>query len=132
MVKGTLVTVAFVLAVGVFLSSFQPHAYAVSCDAIVGEWAWFTGGNVTLTPDGTITSKEVGKVGTWECTNTTRGVFTLRWVFGTPPFVDTLTLSADGQSLSGKNQFQYPVTALDKGQLPPESQDASKRPTVAG
>src|SRR5690606_14690684 len=53
----------------------------------------------------------VGKVGTWECTNTTRGVFTLRWIFGTPPFVDTLTLSADGQSLSGKNQFQYSVTA---------------------
>jgi hypothetical protein len=44
MVKRTLATVAFVLAAGVSLLSFQPHAYAVSCDAIVGEWAWFTGG----------------------------------------------------------------------------------------
>jgi hypothetical protein len=68
MVKRTLATVAFVLAAGVSLLSLQPHAYAVSCDAIVGEWAWFTGGNVTLNPDGTITSQEVGKVGTWECT----------------------------------------------------------------
>jgi len=111
MAKRRIWILALFLAAGVSLFSLQDNAHAVSCDAIVGDWAWFTGGNVTLNPDGTITSKEFGSLGTWECTNTTRGVFTLRWVFGSPPFVDTLTLSADGQSLSGKNQFQYPVTA---------------------
>ncbi len=110
MFRTTLSTLVLFLVVGVSLFSAQRHAHAVSCDSIVGDWAWFTGGNVTLNPDGTITSKEFGNLGTWECTDDTRGVFTLRWVFGTPPFVDTLTLSADGQSLSGKNQYQYPVT----------------------
>ena len=110
MAKIKVLTLVF-LVVGVFLLSLQHTAYAVSCNAIVGDWAWFNGGRVTLNPNGTITSKEFGKIGTWECTDAARAVFTLRWVFGTPPFVDTLTLSVDGKSLSGKNQYQYPVTA---------------------
>ncbi|MDR4497108.1 MAG: tetratricopeptide repeat protein [Candidatus Scalindua sp.] len=105
------INAVFLLTFGFTLFHLQNTAYAVPCEAITGRWAWFTGGNVTLNPDGTVTSQEFGNLGTWECADTARGAFTLRWIFGNPPFVDTLTLSADGQSLSGTNQFQYPVTA---------------------
>ena len=70
--------VTALLLVGIAVFALPYHADAVLCNAIVGEWAWFTGSHVTLHPDGTITSRQLGKLGTWECTNTARGVFTLR------------------------------------------------------
>src|SRR5262249_49094849 len=89
--------------VGVFLLAgvagfFLPgHTHADSCNAIVGKWTWFIGGEVTVNPDGTFTQQS-GNAGTWECTDAARGRFTLRWRFG--GYVNQLVLSADEQGLS--------------------------------
>jgi hypothetical protein len=47
-------TCGFVLMAGVAGLSVPPHTHAASCEAIVGQWAWFTGGAVTMHSDGTI------------------------------------------------------------------------------
>lgn len=104
-----IIAVVILLVSGVIVFDLQHSAYAVPCDAIVGKWAWFTGGNLYINPDGTISAKEYGVLGKWECANPSRGVFTISWTYG--GYVDTVTLSADGRSLSGTNQHNYKVTA---------------------
>lgn len=107
-------TLVLFLVTGLTVFSLQHHAYAASCDAIVGKWAWFTGGVVTISPDGTMVYEpgkvyEPGNDGTWECTDPSRGMFTLRWRIG--GYVNSLALSADGQGLSSTDQSQWYVTA---------------------
>jgi hypothetical protein len=82
--------------------------YAASCDALVGKWAWFIGGEVTVNPDGTFVQQS-GNAGTWECTDAVRGRFTFRWRDG--GFVNSLALSPDGQGLTSTDQSQFYVTA---------------------
>ncbi|MGA3118200.1 MAG: hypothetical protein ABSF90_27710 [Syntrophobacteraceae bacterium] len=83
-------------------------AYSTSCNTITGEWAWFTGGTVTIYPDRTL-EHSLGNSGTWRCVDPNRGIFTLRWVGG--GYIDRLTLSEDGRVLAGTNQFGVRVTA---------------------
>jgi papain fold toxin 1 (glutamine deamidase) of polymorphic toxin system len=82
--------------------------YAASCDALVGKWAWFIGGEVTVNPDGTFVQQS-GNAGTWECTDAVRGRFVMRWRDG--GFVNSLALSPDGQGLTSTDQSQFYVTA---------------------
>ena len=57
-------------------SLFLPdRAHAATCGPIVGKWAWFIGGKVTVNPDGTFTQQS-GNAGTWQCTDPARGSFT--------------------------------------------------------
>lgn len=44
---------------------------------------------------------------TWTADNIASGRYTLTW----PPFVDTVSLSADGSRMSGSNNYGWPVTA---------------------
>lgn len=74
--------------------------------SIVGTWSWFTGDTVYINADGTYNSKNNLK-GTWELTDPSNRIYTLRWDIG---YVDTLTLSSDGKSLSGTNQYGHGVT----------------------
>ncbi len=66
------------LALGFFLLvevagfALPDNAHGASCDAIIGKWAWFIGGEVTVNPDGTFT-QESGNAGTWECNDGARG-----------------------------------------------------------
>lgn len=81
---------------------------AATCDAIVGRWAWFTGGLVSINADGTV-RHDPGNDGTWECTDRARGQATLRWRVGA--YVNRLVLSADGRALSSTDPAQSYVTA---------------------
>jgi hypothetical protein len=107
-------TLAFVfsLVAGVAGLASQHLAYAASCEALVGTWNWFTGGVVTINPDGTMVH-EPGNDGTWECTDAARGRVTLRWRLG--GYVNSLALSADGQGLSSTDPSQAFVTAKRVG-----------------
>lgn len=109
MAKTRTLTFVFFLVAGVAGGvAFQHHAYAASCDAIVGKWNWFTGGVVTINPNGTMVH-ELGNDGTWECTDSSWGKVTLRWRQG--GFVNSLVLSPDGQGLSSTDPSQSFVTA---------------------
>jgi hypothetical protein len=97
----------FLLA-GVAAFFLPDRADAANCDAIVGKWGWFIGGEVTVNSDGTFTQQS-GNAGTWECTDAARGRFTMRWRDG--GFVNSLALSPDGQGLTSTDQSQAYVTA---------------------
>jgi hypothetical protein len=90
-------------------------AHAASCEAIIGQWAWFIGGVVTVKPDGTFTQQS-GNAGTWECTDAARGRFTFRWRDG--GFVNSLAVSPDGQGLTSMDQSQWYVTAQRSAPAP--------------
>jgi hypothetical protein len=81
---------------------------AATCDALVGKWAWFTGGVVSINADGTL-RHDPGNDGTWECTDRARGQATLRWRIG--GYVNRLVLSGDGRALSSTDPAQSYVTA---------------------
>jgi hypothetical protein len=83
-------------------------AHAASCDAILGTWAWFIGGEVTVKPDGTFVQQS-GNAGTWVCTDPARGRFTFRWRDG--GFVNSLAMSSDGRGLTSTDLSQPYVTA---------------------
>jgi hypothetical protein len=71
-------------------------------DPITGCWQWFNNVPVTINPDGRLVA----------------GPFTAQWQragqrgyrFTWPEAVDTVTLSGDGNSLSGGNQYGFPTS----------------------
>jgi hypothetical protein len=85
-------------------------AQGANCPPLTGRWAWFVGGIVTFAADGTGVWKaypEASKSLTvsWKCESAS-GVFTLTWQQG---LIDTVTMSKDGRSLSGQNQYGVAV-----------------------
>jgi len=121
--KTTLLFVSF-LVVGVARLSFPNPVYATSCDAIVGQWTWFTKGIVKFNANGTMVH-EPGNDGTWECTDAARGRVTLRWRIG--GYVNQIELAPDGQGLSSTDPSQQFVTArrIGKGGMAQSDQSAS-------
>lgn len=88
--------------------SLQHEAHAATCDAIVGKWSWFAGGEVTINPDGTFVQQS-GNGGHWQCADTDAGKITLTWRQG--GHVNRMALSADGNGLSSTDPSQSFVTA---------------------
>jgi hypothetical protein len=105
--KTSIAIVVGLVVAGVAGFAFSAAAH-VTCDALIGKWAWFIGGEVTVNPDGTFVQQS-GNDGTWECTDATGGRVTLRWRLG--GYVNRLALSADGQDLSSTDPSQPFVTA---------------------
>lgn len=75
-----------------------------SCSRPVGNWNWFNGGAVKINPDGTFVAPGTG--GTWICLAGNQ--IRMNWNEG---WVDVLSLSDDGNQLSGSNQHGGPVSA---------------------
>ena len=70
------------------------------CSQVLGAWKWFTGSTVILNADGTLNKDHTHS---WTCKDPARRIVVLNWSNGR--WIDTLTLSADGKSLEGKNQI---------------------------
>jgi hypothetical protein len=66
---------------------------------LAGAWRWYNGVIVTILPNGTFAAP--GVAGRWE--NTGPGTYSLTW----PSPVDTATMSADHQRISGANQYGF-------------------------
>jgi hypothetical protein len=81
-----------------------------STNEIIGTWSWFTGETLGIKSDGTFSSEK--NKGTWELINRSYRLYALHWDLG--GYSDSLTLSEDGNSLNGKNQFGVIVTASRK------------------
>jgi hypothetical protein len=70
-----------------------------------GTWIWFNGVEVAISDDGSFSSSAaVG--GTWQCSPD--GTITMTWDEG---WIDTLSVSPDGASLSGHNQQGAVISA---------------------
>jgi hypothetical protein len=85
-------------------------AQVANCPPLTGRWAWFVGGMVTFAADGTGVWKAYPEASksltvTWTCQPAT-GVFTLTWQQG---LIDTVTMSEDGRTLTGQNQYGVAV-----------------------
>jgi hypothetical protein len=124
MIVGRMVT--FALGLGVAGVSVLQFAYAVSCDAVVGKWVWFTNGIVTFNRDGTMVH-EPGNDGTWECADAAQGRITLKWRVG--GHVNKLDLSADGKGLSSTDPSQ-PFVAAKRIGAAPSDKSASPDPAA--
>ncbi len=92
---------------------------AAPCEALLGQWRWFTGGVVSINPNGTIVH-DAGNDGTWQCTDQTRGRATLRWRLG--GYVNQVALSTDGRALTSTDPSQWYVTGQRIG--PPRTVEA--------
>ena len=77
------------------------------CAAIIGRWNWFTGYVVDFYPNGTWTTTKDGHTGTWQCNS--NGSIT--YIPDAGGWRDTVSVSADGSSLSGKNKQGVRVRA---------------------
>jgi TPR repeat protein len=86
----------------------QQAAHAASCDAVVGRWAWFVGGEVTIKADGTFTQQS-GNSGTWECVDGGRGAVALKWKHG--GYLNRLALADGGTKLISTDPSQSFVNA---------------------
>lgn len=101
-------TIIFMLTVGTAALFFPSFAEAASCNAVVGKWAWFAGGEVTINADGTFAQKS-GNSGTWECQDSTKGAVALKWKHG--GYLNRLALLEGGTKLASTDPSQSFVKA---------------------
>jgi hypothetical protein len=84
-----------------------PHSTSASgCNAIIGTWKWFTGNKHAFGPNGTSSTAQVS----WQCIDAQRRIVRINWSNG--KYLDTLTISADGKRMEGKNQLGNRVWAV--------------------
>lgn len=121
---GSLTSVALFIISGL---AFSNSAHSASCDAIVGKWIWFIGGEVTINSDGTFTQQS-GNGGTWTCTDASKGMITLKWNKG--GYVNRMVLSDDDTRLASTDPSQQFVTAkrTDVGGTAPIGKRESSAP----
>ena len=83
--------------------------------SLVGQWNWGAGGGITeIRADGT--GKDArGNTLQWTMRNAAERSYVLRWSHG---YTDTVTLTADGMSLSGTNQTGFRFSATRAGGAP--------------
>lgn len=92
---------------------------AEGCDGVIGVWNWSVTGTVEFSPGHQMHwrppsgSSAPPAIGTWTCASAAERRLELRWPTG---FVDTLTLSSDGRTLSGRSSAGIPVMGARTGQ----------------
>src|SRR5262245_53792300 len=84
---------------------------AEPCTGGIGQWNWFIGGQVTLSQDNKVRFTGNGSIppasGTWSC-DPKLGKYVVTWQNG---FVDTVSLSPDGNQLTGLSSTGVSVSA---------------------
>lgn len=73
-------------------------------DPIVGCYQWFNNSPVVIRADGTVTGGPF--TGHWRLVNSEARAYAFTW----PVMVETLTVSPDQRSMSGGNQYGYPIS----------------------
>ena len=91
------------------------------CRGAIGSWNWFNGIVVNIESNNSFTSP-AGNGGTWQCLP--NGQIELVWTNG--GWRDTLSISGDGNSLSGKNQHGVSVSATRASGGGGETRDCSQ------
>jgi hypothetical protein len=74
-------------------------------DPVVGCWHWFNNAPVAINSNGLATAGTF--TAQWRLTDPVRRSYALTW----PEAVDSVTLSPDGRTLTGGNQYGYQMTA---------------------
>lgn len=74
-----------------------------SVDSVVGCYQWFNNSPVTINADGTMNAGPF--LGHWKAVDAARHAYTFTW----PDNIETLTITPDQRSMSGSNQYGYPM-----------------------
>lgn len=82
-----------------------PTPGPTAADPIVGCYHWFNNGSVFIHSNGVILGGPF--TGHWRLVSAAQRKYTFTW----PEAIDTVTIKADQQSLSGSNQYGYPIAA---------------------
>jgi sugar lactone lactonase YvrE len=80
------------------------HTVPAPARTIVGTWKWPERDHIVTIKANGICTDSWSSSGTWTLIDATNRVYRIQWK-GTPNFIDTLTLSTDGNSLTGHNQY---------------------------
>ncbi|MGA2906208.1 MAG: toll/interleukin-1 receptor domain-containing protein [Terracidiphilus sp.] len=78
---------------------------STTADPIVGCYHWFNNGSVFIHSSGVIQGGPF--TGHWRLVNAAQRKYTFTW----PEAIDTVTITSDQRSLSGSNQYGYPIAA---------------------
>ncbi len=78
---------------------------STAADPIVGCYHWFNNGSVFIHSNGIILGRPF--TGHWRRVNAARRSYTFTW----PAAIDTITITANQRSLSGSNQYGFPIAA---------------------
>jgi hypothetical protein len=73
-------------------------------DPVVGCYQWFNNVPVSISADGTMVAGPF--TAHWRLVNGERRAYTFTW----PLMIETLTISPDQRSMSGGNQYGYPIS----------------------
>ncbi len=84
------------------------HADNTQLHSLSGCWNWSNNSHIIITPSGTAHNGIFSA--TWHIIDTDKRRYRITW----PSFVDTLALSAEGDTLSGHNNFNIPINATRK------------------
>lgn len=76
-----------------------------SADPVVGCWRWFNNTSVAINSNGLVTAGTF--TAQWRQVDSSRRVYTLTW----PEAIDSVTLSPDGRTMAGGNQYGYQMSA---------------------
>ncbi len=81
-----------------------PAAGNADVDPIVGCYQWFNNSPVVIRADGTMIAGPF--TGHWRLVDAQRRAYTFTW----PMMIETLTVSPDQRTMSGGNQYGYPIS----------------------
>jgi hypothetical protein len=84
--------------------STRPSSANANVDPIVGCYQWFNNSPVVIHADGTVTGGPF--TARWRLVDAQTRAYTFTW----PVMVETLTVSPDQRSMSGGNQYGYPIS----------------------
>ena len=87
----------------------QPPTVNASADPIVGCYQWFNNAPVAIRPDGAMTAGPF--TAHWRVLDASRHAYTFTW----PLMIETLTISPDQRSMTGGNQYGYPISGTRTG-----------------
>ncbi len=100
------------------LGGMNQYQYPISATRIAGNFGlagtWTLSNNVPMLvfPNGTFSASTF--TGTWRATDASRGMYSMTW----PAPVDSVNLSADGQTISGANQYGVAISGTRTGPCP--------------
>lgn len=85
------------------------------CNKVVGDWAWDTRAfPATIKSNGKVVGNDGGKriTATWTCIDDATGQIVVNWSTG---YIDTLTISSDGKTMTGVNNREARLVILRRG-----------------
>lgn len=96
----------------VFLLQATVHSQTEKpADPVVGKWRWIEEQIVECLPDGTFTVHPTNRTGKWRAVQNKNELLKYEFTWDEGLFVDTMLMSRDKKSLTGKNKDKKKITA---------------------